>query len=75
MDEAIILIVLLLIAAIVTAIVLPVVALVISIRSRQKLNEKISKLEAAQSPLLRAGSAQPSPVSGEPRLVVDERGA
>jgi hypothetical protein len=35
----------------------------ISIRSRQKLNEKISKLEAAQSPLVRAGSAQPSPVS------------
>ena len=69
MDEIIILIVLVLIAAIVTAIVLPIIALVISLRSRQRLNEKISKLEAAQSPLTGAGSAQLSPISGDPRLV------
>ena len=69
MDEVIILIVLVLIAAIVTAIVVPIVALVISIRSRQKLNEKISKLEAIQSPLVRADSAQSSPMSGEPHLI------
>ncbi|HUS11367.1 MAG TPA: DUF2339 domain-containing protein [Pyrinomonadaceae bacterium] len=69
MDEFLILILLLLIAAILCAIVLPIIALVISIRSRQKLTETISKLQAAQSPLIRAGSVQPSPMSGEAPLV------
>lgn len=50
MDQLIVLIVsLVVIALFLTAIVLPIVALVISIGSRKRLNEKISRLEAAQS--------------------------
>src|SRR4030095_1229496 len=49
MEELIILIVaLLLIAVLIIATVLPIVALVISIRSRRKLNELVTRLEAAR---------------------------
>jgi uncharacterized membrane protein len=62
MEELIILIVaLLLIAVLIIATVLPIVALVISIRSRRKLNELVSRLEvagvqpvSAESPLSRS---------------------
>lgn len=50
MDEfAILLVLLLIIAVIGIAIVVPIVALIISIRLRGTINEKISRLEAAQS--------------------------
>lgn len=52
MEQLIVLIfALVVIAVFLSAIVLPVVALVISIRSRKILNEKISRLEAGQSPM------------------------
>jgi uncharacterized membrane protein len=46
MDQLLVLIVAFVIAVFLSAIVLPIVALAISIRSRKKLNEKISRLEA-----------------------------
>ena len=64
MDQFIILIVsLFVIAVLLSAIVLPIVALAISIRSRKKLNEGISRLETAQSPVtgkVQQPGAQPS---------------
>ena len=69
MDQILILVVLLFMAAIVAAIVLPIVALVISIRSRKKLNEKISRLEAALFPLA-PGAPQQPPTSGAGSLQV-----
>ncbi len=52
MDQLILPIVALFVMAVfLSAIVLPIVALVISISSRKKLNEKISRLEAGQPPL------------------------
>jgi uncharacterized membrane protein len=51
MEQFIVLIfALVVIAVFVSAIILPIIALVISVRSRNKLNEKISRLENAQSP-------------------------
>jgi uncharacterized membrane protein len=53
MDLLILILVLVVIAAIVAALVLPIVALVISVRSKKKLTERISRLEGAQSPPVR----------------------
>src|SRR5437867_13406696 len=49
MDEILILIFVLLIAIILSAIILPIIALVISIRSRRKLTEKLSTIQATQT--------------------------
>src|SRR6266446_3398496 len=68
MDQLLILIVFLVVmAGVLLAIVLPIVALVISIRSRRKLTETISKLEARQPPLA-PGVLQQSNISGEGSL-------
>jgi uncharacterized membrane protein len=57
MDQFIVLIIsLVVIAGLLSAVVLPIVALVISIRSRKKLNEKLSLLEGGRSSL--AGKLQ-----------------
>ena len=63
MDILIAIVTLVFIGAILSAIILPIVALVISIRSRKKLAEKIARLEAAQSSAA-AGSLQQFPLSG-----------
>jgi len=68
MDQLIGLLSLVVIAVFLSAIVLPIVALVISVRSRKKLNETISRLEAAQSPIA-GGPQQPvSEVSLPPQV-------
>jgi len=68
MDQPIILIlVLVVIAVILSVIVLPIIALVISARTKKKLNGRISILEAAQSPPL-AGPLQQPPSSGKAPL-------
>ena len=60
MDQFIILMVsLVVIAVVLCAITLPIVALAISIRSRKKLNERISQLEGGQSSV-RGGLQQPA---------------
>ena len=52
MDQLIVLFLALFVVAVfLSAIVLPIVALAISISSRKKFNERISRLEAAQSPI------------------------
>src|SRR6266487_4853704 len=53
MDLLILILVLVVIAAILAALVLPIVALVIAVRSKNRLTERISRLEAAQSPPVR----------------------
>lgn len=68
MDELLILILfLVIITAILSAIVLPIVALVISISSKKKLTEQISRLEARQSPPV-SGAPQQLTISGEASL-------
>src|SRR6266542_690439 len=68
MDQLIGLLSLVVIAVFLSAIVLPIVALVISVRSRKKLNDTISRLEAAQSPIA-GGPQQPvSEVSLPPQV-------
>src|SRR6266496_2121010 len=67
MDQLIIPILLLLVfAAILSAIVLPIIALVISIRSRKKITEQVSRLQV-QSPPLTSALIEP-PVSGQGHL-------
>src|SRR5712691_4962659 len=67
MDQLIILILVLVVAAILSGIALPIIALVISVRTKKKLTERISMLEAAQPPPL-AGALQQLPISGEAPL-------
>jgi uncharacterized membrane protein len=50
------------IAAIISAVVLPIVALVISVRSKKKLAERLSRLEASLSPQV-LGAPQQLPIS------------
>jgi len=68
MDEFLIIILLLVVgSAILAGIVLPIIALLISIRSKRRFAEQISRLEAAQSSL-GSGPFQQPPASGDPLL-------
>ena len=69
MDElAILIFLLVVIAAVLLAIVLPIIALVISIRSKTKLTDQLSKLESQLSPPI-GGMPQQLTISGEASLV------
>jgi uncharacterized membrane protein len=64
MDEFLMLLVLIVGVAILSGIVLPIIALVISVRSKKRLADLISRLESAQSSL-GAGALQQAPISAE----------
>lgn len=67
MEDPTLILVLVVLAVILAAIALPIIALVMSIRGKKNLTERISRLEAAQSQLS-SGAFQQPPIPGDASL-------